>query len=114
MSFALTTEQVRNHTKTVTRRAGWRFLRPGDQLRAVDRCMGLRPGEHPVTLALVEVVSVRRERLGDMAEGEPAREGFPQYTVPELLVQVFYNQLGLDFYSEVTRIEFRYIDEVTP
>jgi hypothetical protein len=30
MSFALTTEQIRVQKKTVTRRLGWEFLKPGD------------------------------------------------------------------------------------
>jgi hypothetical protein len=30
MSFMLTIDQVKNKTKTVTRRTGWTFLKPGD------------------------------------------------------------------------------------
>lgn len=32
MSFALTTKQIINRTKTITRRFGWWFLRPGDKI----------------------------------------------------------------------------------
>ena len=41
MSFMLTTEQVRNKTKTVTRRLGWWFLKPGEIVNAVEKGMGL-------------------------------------------------------------------------
>lgn len=47
MSFALTTDQILAGTKTVTRRLGWLRLQPGDHLRPVRKCMGLRPGENP-------------------------------------------------------------------
>lgn len=36
MSFALTTSQIRDRSKTVTRRFGWWFLVPGDQVWAVE------------------------------------------------------------------------------
>lgn len=36
MSFALTTPQILNRSKTVTRRAGWSFLKPGDIVCAVQ------------------------------------------------------------------------------
>lgn len=32
MSVSLTEQAVRDRTKTVTRRLGWRFLKPGDTL----------------------------------------------------------------------------------
>lgn len=41
MSFSMTTEAVRNRTKTVTRRLGWEFLKPGDILWASDRTLTL-------------------------------------------------------------------------
>ena len=44
MSFALTTEQFKARTKTVTRRFGWWFLKPGDVVRGVEKAMGLKPG----------------------------------------------------------------------
>ena len=45
MSFALTTKQIEDETKDVTRRNGWWFLKPGDQIWAVEKCMGLKKGE---------------------------------------------------------------------
>ena len=40
MSFSMTTPQVRARTKTVTRRLGWRFLKPGVVLWAVEKAQG--------------------------------------------------------------------------
>jgi hypothetical protein len=45
MSFAHTTDQIRNRTKTVTRRNGWADLKPGELFWAVEKAMGLKPGE---------------------------------------------------------------------
>jgi len=45
MSFSVTTEQIRARIKTVTRRMGWTFLRPGEQIQVVVKCCGLKKGE---------------------------------------------------------------------
>ena len=45
MSFAMTTPQFRARTKTVTRRFGWWFLKPGDVVMGVERSRGLDRGE---------------------------------------------------------------------
>ena len=63
MSFSLTTQQIQNRTKTVTRRKGWALLRPGNRVWACRKCMGLHPGERVERIALLEVVSVRSEPL---------------------------------------------------
>ena len=42
MSFSMTTEAIRDRSKTVTRRLGWSFLQPGDLLWAVEKGMGLK------------------------------------------------------------------------
>ena len=61
--MSLTEDQVRQRAKTVTRRVGWRMLRPGDRLTLCRKVMGRRPGEPLDRIADVEVTSVRRERL---------------------------------------------------
>ncbi len=66
MSVSLTERAVVERRKTVTRRLGWTFLKPGDRLTLCRKVMGRKPGEPLVRLADVEVVSVRRERLMDM------------------------------------------------
>lgn len=68
MSFSMTTEQIRNRTKTVTRRLGWEFLKPGDVVNAVVKAMGLKPGEKVERLCQLRVKNVRRERLSKMSE----------------------------------------------
>ena len=108
MSVALTEEQVRARTKTVTRRLGWKFLRPGTQLTLVRKAMGLKRGESPVRIAEVEVVSVRRELLRDIAPGDTAREGFPNMTGGEF-IDFFCEHMKCKPWAVVTRIEWRYL-----
>lgn len=80
MSFAMTIPQVRNRTKTVTRRLGWKFLKPGDLVRAVKKSMGLKKGETIEVLAILRVLNVWRQRLNFMhpsallTETPPAEE----------------------------------------
>lgn len=113
MSFALTTEQIRNRTKTVTRRTGWRFLKPGDRVQAVAKSMGLKAGEKAQPLAVLRVESVRREPLSAITNEEVAREGFPDMTDAEFC-EFFCEHNGLVTYPNVTRIEFSYVDEPVP
>lgn len=111
MSFALTTQQVRDRTKTVTRRLGWTFLKPGDLVRAVVKCQGLKKGEKVEPLALLRIVSVKREPL-HMAEQyediEIVREGFPEMDGGDF-VEFFAKSHKCSEYAPVTRIEFEYV-----
>ncbi len=110
ISFALTTPQFKDRTKTVTRRNGWRFLKPGDLLQAVEKGMGLKKGEHPVKLGIVRVVSVRFEPLNAITQEDVIAEGFPDWT-PRQFVEFYakHNKCAED--HEITRIEFEYVDE---
>jgi len=63
MSVAFTEEAVRARRKTVTRRLGWRFAKPGDTVTLCRKVMGRKPGEPLERIAEVESVSVRREPL---------------------------------------------------
>ncbi|MDS1141766.1 hypothetical protein RE432_15095 [Pusillimonas sp. SM2304] len=121
MSFSLTTEQIQSGTKDVTRRLGWTFLKPGDLIRPVRKCMGLRPGEKIEPLrAPIRIVSVRREPLQmmtddlDYGRDEVRREGFedhPIYHWPSEWVHMFCaSHKGCRPYTIVTRIEFEYTD----
>lgn len=87
MSCSLTTDAVRNRTKTVTRRAAWtwRNLKPGDRLTLVEKAMGLPKGARQVVLANVEVVSNDVVKLRDMTDEECAREGLPAMTAGEFV-----------------------------
>lgn len=119
MSFALTTGQIMEGTKTVTRRLGWLHLKVGDQLRPVKKCMGLRPGEKlDVLRDPITVVSVRREPLRAMLDDldygfrECVLEGFgahPDYRWPSQFVAMFCaTHKGCTPETVVTRIEFAY------
>lgn len=107
MSFALTTDQIRNRTKTVTRRLGWRFLKPGQKVMACEKCQGIKTGELK-RLGPIEIVSVRREPLDAITQDDVDREGFPGMS-PDDFVGMFCGHMGCDPYTEVTRIEFRYL-----
>lgn len=119
MSFALTTQQIMDGTKTVTRRLGWLHLKPGDQVRPVKKCMGLRPGEKlDVLRDPLTIVSVRREPLRmlmddtDYGFRECVLEGFgehPDYRWPSVFVEMFCaTHKGCTRDTVVTRIEFAY------
>ena len=109
MSFAMTTEQVASQTKTVTRRCGWWFLRPGDVLQPVEKAMGLRKGEKIAKIGgLIRVVSVRKEHLNEIDDADCVMEGFPDFT-PEEFVNMFCFHYGCQRDKEVNRIEFEYL-----
>lgn len=124
MSVALTEDAVRARTKTVTRRLGWRFLKPGDRLTLCRKVMGRRGGEPLVRICDVEVVSVRREPVCAITDDDILREGVVpisgrfmeiyvdtgQPSVPAW-VEWFCEQMRCDPYDHVTRIEWRYLDE---
>jgi hypothetical protein len=105
MSFALTTSQFLDGSKTVTRRLGWEKLKVGDQVMACEKCMGLGLGGKIVRLGAIRITSVRREPLNKMTKAECAREGFPNLT-PNEFVAMFCEHMGCRPETKVTRIEF--------
>lgn len=139
MSFALTTDQVRARTKTVTRRTGWASLKPGTLIQPVVKGMGLKPGEKVQKIgAPIRVVSVRRERLDLMTSDteygfeECKREGFgdhrelmwpscfvaffcASHKIPDTRPWGLPKRRRVSFpmlpCDEVTRIEFEYTDD---
>ena len=111
MSVSLTEAQVRARTKTVTRRAGWLMLRPGDRLTLCRKVMGRRKGEPLERITDVEVISVRREPLHAITTAEVAAEGFPDWT-PDRFVEFFCgSHQGCTPDTDVTRIEWRYLED---
>ncbi len=121
ISFALTTQQIQDGTKTVTRRMGWRFLKVGELLQPVRKGMGLKPGEKIERLrAPIRVVNVRSEALCEMLESatyglqECRLEGFaddPDWGTPEGFVQRFCaSHKGCTPYTWIRRIEFEYTE----
>jgi len=119
ISFQLTTEQVKNRSKTVTRRLGWKNLKAGELLQACEKCMGLGKGGKINRLAVIRVVSVRREQLKSMLPTKTA--GSAGYGMLEALKEGFPNLGGKGFVAmfcehmkckprtKVTRIEFEYV-----
>lgn len=105
MSFALTERQLLCGHKTVTRRLGWKTLKAGDELLAVDKCMGLKKGQRQRVLGKLRVVSVRREPVSVANEAEARLEGFPHMTGGEF-VRFFCSSMKCEPTTEVTRIEF--------
>ena len=129
MSFALTVPQVLNRSKTVTRRLRWwvtvrksdgqrrRSLLPGDLLQPIEKGQGLKKGQKVVTVGgPIRVLTVRRERLDLMNDEacyglrEAALEGFPHLTGKQF-VAMFCEHNGCTPDTEVTRIEFKYVDQ---
>lgn len=108
MSFMLTTDQIRNRTKTVTRRLGWDFLKPGDVLNACVKCQGLKKGEHPEVICQIRVVRKSREELATTSTGDAGREGFPGMTGGEF-VEMFCRHMKCEPTQIVNRIEFEYL-----
>ena len=115
MSFSMTKEQIRNGTKTVTRRLGWKFLKPGDVVMACEKCQGLKKGEKVKKIGPIRVVSVRREGLSEIINywywvNEAEKEGFPGIgTWAFILLFCAANKCSPG--DQVTRIEFEYMEE---
>lgn len=80
MSVAFTEQAVRDRTKTVTRRKGWLFAKPGDRVTLCRKVIGRKPGQRALErICDVETVSVRREPLGAITLDDAARKGFPAW-----------------------------------
>ena len=108
MSFSLTERQVRDGTKTVTRRLGWWFIKPGDEVMACIRCLGLRKGEHIEKIRPIRILSTTNCELWRITLEDCAREGFPELA-PEQFTQMFCHEMNCRPDSWVNRIEFEYI-----
>lgn len=111
MSFAMTTAQVQDGSKDITRRFGWWNLKPGDRLYAVEKAMGLKKGEKVKRLALIEVVSTRAEPLNAITQDDCRREGFPDFT-PEQFVAMLVKHYKVEPTKTVNRIEFKKVENV--
>lgn len=110
MSFALTTEQIRNRTKTVTRRLGWKRAKPGDVVQPVVKGQGIPKGGKVEKIGgPIRITTVSREVLGDISPQDVYREGFPHMT-PREFVAMFKKHNGGLRDQVVTRIEFEYVE----
>lgn len=123
MSFSMTTSAVKDRTKDVTRRNGWENLKPGELFWAVQKAMGLKPGEKIVRLSLCRCVSNDTEPLqallDDLDYGfrEVQREGMagsPVNGFPSAFCDRFIAHMGGDRATPRQRIAFSYVtDPVT-
>ena len=109
MSFFLTTKQVENETKDVTRRDGWWNLKPGEIIQAVIKCQGLKKGEKIDKICQIKDVSVKKETLRNITLKECAREGFPNMTPGDFVKMFCDTHSGCGPDSVINRIEFKYI-----
>lgn len=117
ISFALTTAQILDRSKTVTRRLGWATLKPGTVLCAVEKSQGLGKGGKVRRLGQIRVVDVRQESLHelvgtDYGDEEAKREGFPDHT-GEQFVEMFCQNMECCVDTVVTRIEFEHLDSAS-
>lgn len=108
MSFALTTQQIRDRSKTVTWRLGWLKVKVGQHIQACVKCMGLKPGEKIERLCVIRVTDVRRVALDSITFDDVGREGFPGMS-PAEFVRMFCNSMDCKADTIVTRIEFDYV-----
>jgi hypothetical protein len=105
ISFFLTKQQFLDGIKDVTRRLGWKSLKPGDRLMAVEKGQGIKKGGL-VRLGQIEVVSVRREALNVITQEEVIREGFPNMSTKGFVL-MFCEEMKCYPTVVVTRIEFK-------
>lgn len=108
ISFYHTKKKISDRSKTVTRRLGWKFLKPGQKLMACEKCRGLKKGEIN-RLGPILVTSVRQEPLNDITQEDVIKEGFPDMT-PGEFVDFFCGAMKCKEDDVVTRIEFLYLD----
>jgi len=110
MSFAMTTEQIIDQSKTVTRRFGWKFLKPGEIVNGVKKSMGLKKGEKIHRLGKIEIISTDFEPLNSITKDDCIKEGFPEMEPAEFVAMI------QDVYkckadAMINRIEFKYLDK---
>lgn len=112
MSFMMTTNQVRARIKTVTRRFGWAFLKPGDIVMAVAQGQGFRRGQRVERLGLIRILSTRWEPLNAITPAELRLEGLPGMTPARFVAMMARRGLHNRVRDEqpINRIEFEYLD----
>lgn len=112
MSFALTTQQIRDRSKTVTRRLGWQKLKPGDLIVAVEKVQGLKKGDKLKKIGLLRCLQNDAVPLNgpSLTAEDVEREGFPGGD-PIDFAAMFCRNMKCDQDVMVQRIEFEYVDE---
>lgn len=109
MSFALTTQQVKDKTKTVTRRMGWSNLKPGDLVQPVVKCMGLKKGEKQELIGgPIRILDNQPIELDDITYEDLQKEGFPEMNRWDF-IKLFQGANKCEIDAIVNRIEFEYV-----
>lgn len=105
----LTTEQILEQTKTVTRRNGWAFLKEGDLLQPVYKSQGLKKGEKIRKLGEPIIVKeISEEPLNAITPDDVRLEGFPNMT-PAEFVEMYCKANRCEPDKVVRRIEFGWL-----
>jgi hypothetical protein len=112
LSCFYTQPQVRDRSKTVSRRLGWKSAKPGLVVKLIVKGQGLKRGEKIEVMAIVEIVSVRFEPLEAITQADCVLEGFPHYS-PADFVKMFSTGINRVAPSEiVTRLEWKYREDL--
>jgi hypothetical protein len=109
MSFMLTKAQMRNQTKTVTRRLGWNNLKVSEIVQAVEKCQGLKKGEKIKPICQIRIIDMRSEELASITRRDCIKEGFPEHTPAEFTRMFCATHKKCTPETLVTRIEFEYL-----
>ena len=88
ISFAITTPQFLDRSKTQTRRLGWPDLYINEFLCGCEKTQGIKKGESINRLGVIVVKALRWEPLGNISQADVIAEGFPQLT-PAEFVEMF-------------------------
>jgi len=108
ISFSMTIAQIEARTKDVTRRIGWKNVKPGQLLQAVKKAQGLKKGESVENLKVIRVIKATQEPLYHIDQADCLREGFPNMH-PDEFVTMFCAANRCEKHTIVTRIEFEYV-----
>ncbi len=110
LSFFLTTAQIRDRSKTVTRRRNCK-LKPGQLFYAVEKVQGLKKGEKHNRLDLLRCLKNDPVVLDGptLTIDDVAREGFPDLS-PIEFVAMFCKAMKREAAEIVQRVEFEYVE----
>ncbi|MCW8128936.1 MAG: ASCH domain-containing protein [Planctomycetota bacterium] len=108
MSFFHTQKQVRNQSKTQTRRLGWEDAKAGDTVMAIVKGQGLKKGEKVERIAQIVFTRVWREPLNHISQEDVIKEGFPALNSAQF-VAMFCRHMKCIPRRKVTCIEFKYV-----
>lgn len=110
MSFSATIEQYKDRSKTVTRRLGWWNLKKSEQIRGVEKAMGLKKGEKIKSIGVSEVISTRPEPLCAITDADCILEGFPHFKAEDF-INMMMEKYRIPRDKILNRIEFKHVVE---